>query len=101
MKSKAEILKAVDTCAHTFGRCIECPYCDDTAHCVDSLVADLREALIKSDYEVVKEVLDKSLILDWEHYSEDDDYYKTKRLSAKDACGTVYELAFDLEGNIL
>ena len=51
--------------------------------------------------EYVKEVLDKSLILDWEHYSEDDDYYRTKRLSAKDAYGTVYELAFDAEGNIL
>ena len=51
MKSKAEILKAVDTCTHTFGSCIDCPYCDDTAHCVDHLVADLRETLIKSDFE--------------------------------------------------
>lgn len=55
----------------------------------------------RSDYDVMKEILDKSLILDWEHYSEDDDYYRTKRLSAKDSRGIVYELAFDEEGNIL
>ena len=104
MKSKNEIIDALQI--HMFSPdCKGCAYLTESNNhthlCTRTMVNDVINTLSKSDFEVIKEVLDKSLILDWEHYSEDDDYYRTKRLSAKDACGTVYELAFDVEGNIL
>ena len=60
MKSKAEILKAVDTCVHIDRSCSECPYCDDTKDCVNHLVADFRAILNKSDFEVMEEIFGKS-----------------------------------------
>ena len=102
MKSKTEIIDAINRCGQFENHCDGCPYGDfGDRICIDLMFDDIISIINKNDFEVVKEVLDKSLILDWERYSEDDDYYRTKRLSAKDARGTVYELAFDAEGNIL
>ena len=100
MKSKAEILKAVDTCVHIDRSCSECPYCDDTKDCVNHLVADFRAILNKSDFEVMEEIFlkaNKTLYKEYtaanghhvlEIYPRLDDDYRTL-------------IRFDEEGNII
>lgn len=59
MKSKAEILKAVDTCIFLGGSCCDCPYFDEL-DCVNQISKDLHALLNKSDFDIMCDVLAKS-----------------------------------------
>lgn len=96
MKSKVEILKAVDTCIFLGGSCSDCPYFDEH-DCVNQISKDLHALLNKSDFEVVEEVLTRSKEQDWNGTGFHGEYYELERLDSME----VPPIRFDGEGNIL
>lgn len=96
MKSKAEIIKGVETCLFADSSCLDCPYCDMT-NCVNHVVSDLRAALNKSDFEVVEEVLTRSKNQDWFGTGFHGEGYELERLDNVE----TPPIMFDGEGNIL
>lgn len=96
MKSKAEILKAVDTCIVRLFSCYDCPYFD-TLDCVNQVSKDLHALLSKSDFEVVEEVLTRSKEQDWFGTGVHGEGYELERLDSFETPPII----FDGEGNII
>lgn len=96
MKSKAEILKAVDTCIFLDGSCCDCPYFDEL-DCRNQISKYLHALLNKSDFEVVEEVLTRSKEQDWFGTGVHGEGYELERLDSFETPPII----FDGEGNII
>lgn len=69
MRSKTEIIDALERCKMKEWTCDQCKYYPLGDHCWDALHSDILELLNKSDFEVTKEILEKS-----EEYHNDYSY---------------------------
>ena len=97
MKSKVEIIDALKRCKEEQCHCDGCPYFPEDS-CVDSLFDDVISLLNKSDFEVIKEILDRSKLSAEGRV----DYYNQHDWSIISLDGyEEVDLEFDSEGNIL
>lgn len=103
MKSKAEIIDALKRCKEEQCHCNGCSYypsdyCDGSYYCVEALFDDILAILIKSDFEVMKEILGRSRLyakVRVDHYNQHD--WSIISLDGYDGV----DIEFDEEGNIL
>lgn len=100
MKSKAEILKAVDTCIFLDGSCCDCPYFDELDY-RNQISKYLHALLNKSDFEVLSEIISRTKRFDFECHEGPKGLMliKLQNPAARD-CLPV-NIRFDKEGNII
>lgn len=98
MKSKVEIIDAINRCGQFENHCDGCPYGDSGDRiCIDLLFDDIISIFNKSDFEVVEEVLTRSKKQDWLGTGFHGRGYELERLDDVE----VPHITFDGEGNIL
>ena len=95
MKSKAEILDIIYHCINR-GQCPDCPLFSDE-DCTIHIFSALNTLLNKSDFEVMKEILDRSKL----NAIGDVGYYNEFGHNIIGISGIGVDIEFDSEGNIL
>lgn len=102
MKSKAEIIDALERCrSRDMEKCFGCKYKADGNECWHWLFTDLLELLNKSDFEVLSEIISRTKRFDFECHEGPKGLMliKLQNPAARD-CLPV-NIRFDKEGNII
>lgn len=100
MKSKAEIIDAINRCGQFENHCDGCPYGDfGDEICIDLLFDDIISIFNKSDFEITKEILGRATQVKADNYvpvSGEGNVIEVS--SSKDEVAWIW---FDKDGNIL
>lgn len=100
MKSKAEIIDAINRCGQFENHCDGCPYGDfGDRICIDLMFDDIISIINKSDFEIMKEILGRATQVKADSYvpvSGEGNVIEVS--SSKDEVAWIW---FDEEGNIL